>query len=175
METISTIEIFIILTVMAVGYDFYQIFNFNLPHYQQGLILSSGTSPWNGRDEFPSNYKMIYKSKETLYKFVGPTSMVFRYNFDIGNFRNLIALKGVGELKDGEIVFSSRFGLITPLSICGLLCANLVLLGRVPSGQEILGTVIVLFFLTAYFLYCRMTAVKLPTIVAEMLDESIKS
>jgi hypothetical protein len=174
LETISIIEIFILLTIAAVCYDAYRLYSFDLPHYKQGITLATGTTPLAGRDEFPSNYKMVYRSQETAYKFVGPTSMVYRYDYESGNIKNLIALKGVGELKDGEIILTSRFGVITPAAILVLLCANLILLGRVPSAQEIFGSIVVLTLVTAYFLYCRMFAVKLPSIIADQITENLK-
>jgi len=173
--TISNIEIFFLLTIIAISYDLYRIYCFHLPHYQHGIELSSGTSPWAGSDEFPSNYKMVYKSSQTLYKFVGPTSLVFRYNYDFSNIKNLFIIKGVGELKNGEILFFVRLSPITPVSICLFICLYFLFLGRVPDAQEIFGTIVALFLGVSYLYYCRMAAFKLPKIVADKIAESIKS
>jgi hypothetical protein len=173
MQTISIIEIFIILTAVAIAWDIYKIYSFHLSHYQQGISLCSGTSPYPGRVEFPSNYKMIYKSEDILYKFTSPTIMVFRYNYESGNLKNLILIKGIGILKNGEINLTTRMGLTSPLSICLLLIVNILLLGRSPDPQEILFTVFSVFLVILYFLYCRKAAHILPRIVADKIDESL--
>ena len=173
METISTFEIILLLTIAAICYDLYFIYILNPPHYKKGLILSSGNSPYPGREEFPSNYKMEYKSEKVVYKFVNPTTLVFRYNFDFGKFKNLITLIGVGELKGGDIILKTRFGLITPVSLLILLFANILLLGRTPNMQEIVTTFFALLLMIAYFIFCKKAAWELPKIVAEKIDESI--
>lgn len=173
METISIIEIIFLLAIVAICYDLYQIFNFHLPHFQSGLVLSSGNSPYPGREEFPSNYKMQYKSDKVVYKFVSPNILVFRYNYDFGKFQNLIILKGVGELKDGEIILTTRFGLIAPVTILIVLVSNIILLGRVPNMQEIVASIFALCFISIYFMICRKAAWELPKIVADKIDESI--
>ena len=173
MQTISIIEILFLFTIVAMAYDLYQIYSFHLPHYKKGLLLSNGNSPYPGRAEFPSNYKMEYKSEHIVYKFISPTFLVFRYNYDFGKFQNLMILKGVGELKNGEIILSTRFGLITPISIILLLIAHIILLGRAPDIQEMVGIIIALFLVASYFFYCRKAAWDLPKIVAEKIDESL--
>ena len=173
METISTIEIFILLTIFVIIYDLYRIYSFHLPHYKQGVNLCSGSSPYPGRDEFPSNYKMNYKTDEIVYKFLSPDHMVFRYNYESGIIKNLIPIKGVGELKDGEIHLTSRIGLLTPVSIVLLVCANLLYLDRIHDPQVIFGSVITIILVVSYLYYCRSAAYKLPRIVADKIDESL--
>jgi hypothetical protein len=116
---------------------------------------------------------MVYKSEETLYKFVSPTTMVFRYKYDLGQLKNLILLKGVGELKDGNIIFSSRFGLITPGFIFLLMCANFLYMEGAPDAQDIVGAILTLVIGISYFFYCRMAADKLPMNVVENLSKDL--
>ncbi|MFT6633348.1 MAG: hypothetical protein ACJAS4_003318 [Bacteriovoracaceae bacterium] len=174
MEVISNIEIFLVLAIAGLAYDLYQLYNFSPEHFEQGYTVSSGSCPWPGSKEFPSNYKMVYKAGDTIYKFVSPTKMIFRYNFDPSQIKNLIILKGTGELKDGEIIFSSKFGLISPGVIFLLIFASFFFMKGDANAQDIVGAIIALFLGASYFLYCRSAADKLPISVVEGLAETMK-
>jgi hypothetical protein len=166
---ISIGEIILVLATAGIIYDLYHIFKFDLSHYKRGIKVSAGVSPWHKEKEFPSNYKMIYKADNGLYKFVGPTTLVFRHEYEGLQIKNIVLAKGVGELKDGKIYFTARFGLLTPGIVSFLLCYEIFISGTNSNAQEIIGLVFILLLLIANYFYSRIAADKLAQSVSEKL------